>query len=373
VREPWDSFRAVFYKEWLHIRRDRMTLMFTLMMPMMQMMIYGWMDTNVRHIPTVYCDESHSTESRRFLDELRATGTFDLSPVSTPGLARAAVVSSRAKVAVEIPPDFHDRMLREENAQVLVLVDGSESTVASTAVGAASGVALSESVKRLATHAASGGGGQIEARPVVLFNPDSRTANYLIPGLVAVLLQMITSVLTAIAIVRERERGTLEQLLVTPVETAGLMLGKIAPYMVVGFTELTGILAVMHFVFGVPIHGSLVFLYAMALVYIFALLSIGLYVSIGAQTQQQAQGTIQMFFLPSMFLSGYIFPLASLPWPLRILGQCFPVTHFIEIMRGVVLRGAGPLELWRSCLALVLIAVGLIVASVRRFQKMSLL
>lgn len=367
----WDSFRAVFYKEWLHIRRDRMTLIMTLMMPMIQMMVYGWMDTNVRHIPTVVCDESHSTSSRLFLDQLRATGTFDLTPVTTPGLARSAVVASRAKVAIEIPPDFHDRMLRKETAQVLVLVDGSESTVASTAVGAASGVALSESVRRLATRAGPAGG-QVEARPVVLFNPDSRTANYLIPGLVAVLLQMITSVLTAIAIVRERERGTLEQLLVTPVETAGLMLGKVAPYMVVGFAELSGILTVMHFVFRVPIHGSLVFLYVMALIYIFALLSIGLYVSIGAKTQQQAQGTIQMFFLPSMFLSGYIFPLASLPWPLRILGQLFPVTHFIEIMRGVVLRGAGPLELWRSCLALVVISVSLIVASVRRFQKISL-
>ncbi len=128
----------------------------------------------------------------------------------------------------------------------------------------------------------------------------------------------------------------------------------------------------MHFVFEVPIHGSLVFLYFMALIYVFALLSIGLYVSIGAKTQQQAQGTIQMLFLPSMFLSGYIFPLPSLPWPLRMLGQIFPVTHFIEIMRGVVLRGAGPLDLWRSCLALVLISVGLIVASVRRFQKISL-
>src|SRR5271163_1061077 len=195
----WDSFRAVFYKEWLHIRRDRTTLLMTLMIPMIQMMVYGWMDTNVRHIPTVYCDESHSTESRRFLDELRATGTFDLSPISTPNQARAAVVSSRAKVAVEIPPDFHDKMLRGENAQVLVLVDGSESTTAATAVGAAGGVALSETVRRLAQK--SGGGGQIEARPVVLFNPDSKTANYLIPGLVAVLLQMITSVLTAIAIV----------------------------------------------------------------------------------------------------------------------------------------------------------------------------
>jgi ABC-2 type transport system permease protein len=150
------------------------------------------------------------------------------------------------------------------------------------------------------------------------------------------------------------------------------MLGKVAPYLVVGLAEISLILSVMHFVFGVPIHGSLVFLYGMALVYIFACLAIGLFVSIGAQTQQQAQGSIQMFFLPSIFLSGYIFPSSSLPVPLRILGQCFPVTHFIEIMRGVVLRGAGPAALWRPCAALFAICVLLIYASARRFERVSL-
>lgn len=367
----WASFRAIFYKEWLHIRRDRMTLVMMLVMPMIQMMMYGWMDTNVRHIPTVVCDESRSTESRRLVDQLRATGSFDLTYVLSPGAARSAVRSARARVAVEIPPDYHDHLLRGEGAQVLVLIDGSESTVAATAMGAASGVALSESLARVAARSA-GRAGQIEARPVVLFNPDSRSANYLIPGLVAVLLQMVTSVLTAIAIVRERERGTLEQLLVTPIDPVGLMLGKVAPYLVVGLAEISLILLVMRVLFAVPIHGNLVFLYAMALLHIFACLSIGLYVSIGAQTQQQAQSTIQLFFLPSIFLSGYIFPLASLPLPLRMLGQLFPVTHFVEIMRGVVLRGAGPAELWRSCLALLGIAVGLIALSVRRFRTVSL-
>lgn len=366
----WASFRAVFYKEWLHIRRDRMTLVMTLMMPMIQLMMYGWMDTNVRHIPTVVSDASHSVESRRLIDELRATGSFDIEYVLSPNASRAAVLSSRAKVAIQIPANYHDRIARGETAQVLVLVDGSESSVAATAVSAASGVTLSDSVRRLAR--SGGGGAQIEARPIVLFNPDSRSANYLIPGLVAVLLQMITSMLTAIAIVRERERGTLEQLLVTPVEPVGLMLGKVAPYLVVGLAEITLILTAMRFMFGVPIHGNLLFLYAMALVYIFACLSIGLYISIGAQTQQQAQGAIQMFFLPSIFLSGYIFPLASLPTPLRYLGQLFPVTHFIEIMRGVVLRGAGPLELVRPSLALIAISIALIAASVRRFKSVSL-
>lgn len=367
----WPSFRAVFYKEWLHIRRDRMTLVLALFMPMIQMFLYGALDTNVRHIPTVVCDESRSVESRLFIDQLQATRSFDVQYVLSPAAARTAVLSGRAKVAVQIPPDYHDRLARAESAQVLVLIDGSESTVASTALGAASGIAFSNSVQQLAAHAA-GRVGQIEARSIVLFNPDSRSANYLIPGLVAVLLQMVTTMLTAIAIVRERDRGTLEQLLVTPVEPVGLMLGKVAPYMFVGFAEVTLILTVMRFVFGVPIHGNLVFLYAMALVNIFACLSLGLYISIGAKTQQQAQGTIQMLFLPSIFLSGYIFPAASLPWPLRTLGLIFPVTHFIEIMRGVVLRGAGPLELWRPCAALITICVLLIAASVRRFKTVSL-
>ncbi len=307
VRAMWDSFRAVFYKEWLHIRRDRTTLMMTLMIPMIQMMVYGWMDTNVRHIPTVYCDESRSTESRRFLDELRATGTFDLDPGQhpRPGAHRRHLLPRQGRRGDPAGlPRPHAAQRERAGAG------------AGGRLGVHRGVHRGRRGRRrgaLGVGAPAGGprargGGQIEARPVVLFNPDSRTANYLIPGLVAVLLQMITSVLTAIAIVRERERGTLEQLLVTPVETAGLMLGKVAPYMVVGFAELTGILTVMHFVFEVPIHGSLVFLYVMALVYVFALLSIGLYVSIGAQTQQQAQGTIQMFFLPSMFLSGLHLP-----------------------------------------------------------------
>ena len=318
-------------------------------------------------------DASHSIESRRLVDEMRTTGTFDVYYVLSPAEARAAVLSSRAQVAIQIPADYHDRLARGESAQILVLVDGSESSVAATAVATASGVTLSESVRRLSARTGSGArGAQIEARPIVLFNPDSRSPNYLIPALVAVLLQMVTSLLTAIAIVKERERGTLEQLLVTPIDPVGLMLGKVSPYLAVGFAELTLVLLLMRFVFGVPIHGSIVFLYVMALVYIFACLSIGLYISIGAKTQQEAQGMVQAFFLPSMFLSGYIFPLPSLPLPLRYLGQIFPVTHFIAIMRGVVLRGAGPISLWRSCVALVVISALLIAASVRKFKRSQL-
>lgn len=368
------SFRAVFYKELMHIRRERALLFFTMFMPLMQMCVYGWLDTNVRHIPAVVCDESRSTQSRRFVDELRATGSFDVvSYVLSPAQARNAVISARAKVAFEIPADYHDRITRGDGARVLVLIDGSESTTAATALGAANGVALTDSFQIVnARVGGRGGGNPIEARPVILFNPDSRSANYLIPGLIAILLSMVTSILTAVAIVRERERGTLEQLLVSPIDPAGLMLGKVAPYLFVGLGEMTTILLAMRFIFQVPIHGNLLFLYAVSLVYIFALLAIGLYVSIGAQTQQAAQQSVQMLMLPSMFLSGYIFPIPSLPLPLRVLSQVFPATHMVEIMRGVVLRGAGPAQLWRPCASLALISVVLIGMSIRRFKTMSL-
>ncbi|MDP8998939.1 MAG: ABC transporter permease, partial [Myxococcota bacterium] len=208
--------------------------------------------------------------------------------------------------------------------------------------------------------------------PIILFNPDGRTANFIIPGLIAILLQIVAIVLTAISIVREREKGTLEQLLVTPIHPLGLMLGKLAPYLFVGLAQVAIILFAMRFGFGVPIRGSLVFLFVMALVYLFALLSIGLAISTRAQTQAQAQQMAQMFLLPSIFLSGYIFPVAGLPFALRWIGRLMPATHMIEIMRGIVLRDAGPVQLWPNVAALVLISVSMVALAVRSFRKRAL-
>ena len=209
-------------------------------------------------------------------------------------------------------------------------------------------------------------------QPIILFNPDGRTANFIIPGLIAILLQIIAIVLTAVSIVREREKGTLEQLLVTPIHPLGLMLGKLAPYLVIGVIEMAFILFAMRFGFSVPIRGNLLFLFAMALVYLFALLSMGLFISTRATTQSQAQQMAQMFLLPSIFLSGYIFPTSGLPWPLWIIGRLLPATHMIEIMRGVVLRDAGPAELLPNVLALAAISVVMVGLSVRRFQKVAI-
>jgi ABC-2 type transport system permease protein len=182
-------------------------------------------------------------------------------------------------------------------------------------------------------------------------------------------LQIVALILSSVSIVRERERGTLEQLMVTPINSLGLMLGKLFPYLVFGLVEMTIILAAMRFGFSVPIRGSLFFLYGMSLIYLFALLSLGLLISTMAQTQLDAQQRSQMLLLPSIFLSGYIFPAEGLPWALRYLGKLFPATHMVAIMRGIVLRAAGPLELLPNVLALVAISVICVAVSARRFKK----
>jgi ABC-2 type transport system permease protein len=294
---------------------------------------------------------------------------------SDPHAAREDITAGRARVGVVIPPDFHDKRARGEQAKLLVLIDGSDGNVSAQALASVNGVASSENLHTIEERLKVGVTAPDDAlsvQPIILFNPEGRTANYIIPGLIAILLQIVAIVLTAISIVREREKGTLEQLLVTPIDPLGLMLGKLAPYLFVGLVEMALILFAMRFGFQVPIQGDLVFLFAMALVYLFALLSIGLAISTRAQTQAQAQQMAQMFLLPSIFLSGYIFPTPGLPLVLRWIGRFLPATHMIEIVRGVVLRGAGPRQLWPNVAALAAISVAMVTLSVRNFKKRAL-
>jgi ABC transporter DrrB family efflux protein len=372
----WSSFVAVMQKEFVHLRRDRGALVMVFVLPLVQLTLYGAIDQTVKDLPTVIVDHDRSRYSRELEDELRATKTFKVTLVtSSSEEARSAIAAGRVRVGVEIPPDFHDRRARGNGANILALIDGSDSTVSAQALAAINGIALTKNLAAAEVPGTSGGDNRdpvLVAHPVILFNPSGRTANYIIPGLVAVILQLVGIVQTAIAIVREREKGTLEQLLVTPIDPLGLMMGKVIPYLFVGVSEVMMILTVMRFVFGVPIRGNIVFLFVMCIIYLFALLSLGLYISTVAKTQQAAQGIAQLFFLPAIFLSGYIFPAAGLPWPLYWLGRLMPVTHMIEIMRGVVLREATPLELLPSVLALMAMSLVLMTLTVRRFRKVSL-
>jgi ABC-2 type transport system permease protein len=363
------SFIAIFTKEFVHIRRDRATLTMALAIPVFQLTLFGFIDQTVSNLPTVVVDQE-------LVDKLRATRTFTITHVTTdPRAARDDIIAGRARVGVILPPDFHDLRARGDEAKLLVLIDGSDANVSAQALASVNGVASAESLEAITEKIQVGvtpPTNALSVQPIVLFNPDGRTANYIIPGLVAILLQIVAIVLTAISIVREREKGTLEQLLVTPIDPLGLMLGKLAPYLFVGLLEMAMILLAMRFGFGVPIRGNLVFLFVMALVYLFALLSIGLAISTRAQTQAQAQQMAQMFLLPSIFLSGYIFPAPGLPFVLRWIGRLMPATHMIEIMRGVVLRGAGPAQLWPNVAALVAISVAMVALSVRNFRRRAL-
>jgi drug efflux transport system permease protein len=370
----WASFVAIFRKEFLHITRDRGTLVIALSIPIFQLVLFGFIDQTVTNVPTVVVDQDGTAEARLLMDKLRATHTFAIRRITRdPRDARGEITAGRAKVGVVIPPDYHDRRARNDGAKILVLIDGSDSNVSAQTLAAVNGVASDTSLRAL-TETVPGAAAPppaLSVQPIILFNPDGRTANFIIPGLVAILLQLVAMVLTAVSIVRERERGTLEQLLVTPIHPLGLMLGKLVPYLFIGFGEMGMILSAMRFFFDVPISGSLLFLFAMALVYLFALLSMGLFISTRSQTQAQAQQMAQFFLLPSIFLSGYIFPVAGLPFVLKWLGRMLPATHMVEIMRGVVLRDAGPLELLPNVLALLAISAVMVTLSVRSFRKVA--
>ena len=364
-----NGFRAVLRKEAKQMIRDRGTLQFALMVPALQLVLFGLIDTNVRHVPTVVFDQSRTQESRLLVTEIVNTGLFDVvESVSSRADLRERIVAGRASVGVEIPPDYGRRRLAARPADVLVLIDGSDSSISSQTLAAANGVALARSLEEL------GAGDNMERlsirlHPVLLFNPDSRSANLLIPGLVAILLTFSGTLLAAFAIVREKERGTLEQLMVTPASPIAVVFGKLIPYLVLAYIQLVFVLLLMVFVFRVPIHGSVPLLFLLSIVYLFALLSLGLLVSSWSKTQMEAIQRTQMFLLPSIMLSGYIFPLSSLPGPLRWIAQLLPATHFIKISRGIIIRGAGFWDLWPSVAALMGLAALLVAGSTRAFRK----
>jgi ABC-2 type transport system permease protein len=363
------GFWAVLKKEGLQMARDTATLRFALMVPIFQLVLFGLIDTNVRHVPTAVFDQSRTADSRDLVADFVNTSYFDVVGfVPSREALRQEIVAGHASVGIEIPPDFARRRLYGQPGTFLVLIDGSDSSISAQALGAANGLALSRSIDEL---------GQrsglrtlpIEARPQLLFNPDSRSANLLIPGLIAILLTFSGTLLSAYAIVRERERGTLEQLMVTPASPLAVVLGKLLPYLVLAFLQLLLVLLLMTFVFKVPIHGSIPLLLGLSTIYLFALLSLGLLVSSRAKTQMEATQIAQMVLLPSIMLSGYIFPLSSLPTPLRWLSQILPATHFIAISRGIVIRGATFTDLWHEVAALLAIATVLVLGSARAFKK----
>ena len=363
-----NGFVAIFRKELTQMMRDRTTLLFSIMVPTLELILFGVIDMNARNIPTVVFDQSRTQESRRLQEQFEATSYLQIiDHVGSRAELQHSIVSGRAQIAIEIPPDYARDLVAGREATVMVLIDGSDSTVANQALAAANGVVLRNGVQKMIEK--TGKGLPVDARPVMLFNPDMRSANLLIPGLIAILLTFSGTILSAFAIVKERERGTLEQLMVTPVSPLAVVLGKILPYLGVAYGTLLIVLLLMRFLFQVPIYGSVALLLVLSSVYLMALLSFGLLISSRAHSQMEAMQMAMGIMLPSILLSGYIFPLASLPAPLRVFAHFLPATHFIQIARGIVIRGASFDDLWKPVLSLIAISIVLIAASARAFKK----
>ena len=365
---PFRGFGAVFYKETLHVRRDFATLFFSLIIPILQMFLLGFaIDTNIRQINTVVYNADGRRESRELLDRLKNSDTFHiLRYVDNDTDLNDAIISGKCRVGVKIPVDYSDKLLHQMSAQVLVLIDGSDSSVAGQAINVTTAIGLDESLRRVL--ASSADVFAVEMRPKILFNPDSRSPNFFLPGLLAVLLLNVTTFLTAFSIVREKERGTLEQLFVTPVRPMGLLLGKLLPYLAIGFFELCMLVFAMRFLFLVPIHGNVLLLAFLSLPYLFVSLSLGILISSKATSQAHAMQLAFLTILPSVFFSGYIFPRETMPKFFFYLSYVVPATYFINITRGIILRGAGWVHLWPDALALFTIGTILLIIAARRFH-----
>lgn len=383
-RATWsmNGLWAMLLKEFSHIRREPATLFFMLVVPVLQTIIFGYaIETEIENIPTVVYDLDGRRQARELVDSFRNTRTFEiLERVYSDESFRRAISSGRAKVGVRIPPDYTERLIRGEQVQVQVLIDGSDSQVATTALNATNLLGIAKS-KQLALGLADSlsfvpardpvgkAAMPVEMRPRLLYNPDLDSSHFFVPGLVGIIMQLVTLFLTSFAIVRERELGTLEQLFVTPVSRLGLLLGKLIPYAIVGFLEMLIVLSVMVAVFSVPIHGNLGLLLGLSTLFLVCALGLGLLVSTLARTQLQAMQFAFLLMLPSVLLSGFMFPRNEMPAPIYLLSFAIPVTYFIEILRGVVLRGADFVDLIPQVLGLSACSAVILILSVRRFRK----
>lgn len=366
---PFYGFASIARKETIHLRRDPATLVFALLIPLFELTLFGYaVNFDVRHVATVVVDLDRSRESRAYVDRLRNTQYLDVKGyLASPDLAESALRRGTARVAVVIPPDFSRRVRPGDTATVRVMIDGSDSQVATPARQAF--LSPPSQPARVSGRAPDDAPANVEPRITLLFNPEIRSQVYMIPGLIGVILQIVTVSLTSFSLVREREQGTMEQLMVSPVGRLGLMLGKLTPYAVLAFIEMAAILLAGWLVFDVPVQGSSLLLMALSIPFILAALSLGLLISTAAQNQGQALQLAMLTMLPSILLSGFVFPRETMPGPLYLLSFGIPVTYFLNILRGVVVRGAGLLDLLPDLVGLGIITVILLAAATLRFRK----
>ena len=367
---------SIMRKELIQITRDRRIVIISFIQPIIMLFLLGFAATSdVRNVPTALFDQDHSKAARDLIAAYQAADYFQFDhEVSSIEEIRDLITSGAVKGALIIPPDYGKRLAVGEQAQVEFVIDGADPTIAATALGAAVQIGQSKSTEVLRSQLAARGqtGGlqsAIDVRTQVWYNPDLVSAYFLIPGLVGTILQQLAVMLTAASIVRERERGTIEQLIITPIRSWELIVGKVTPYVGLAFFNVLEVLIIGLVVFKVPMVGDIGLLLGSAMLFLTAVLGIGLFISTVAKTQQEAQMLGMLIQLPSLFLAGIFFPIAAMPPFLQFLSRFIPLRYFNEIVRAIMLKGANLQDVRSQVFALVIFAVVIMGAAMLRFRK----
>lgn len=362
------NIKPICIKEFLHVLRDRRTLGLVVLMPFIQLMIYGYaINMDVKHLATAVYDEDRTFLSRRLTDSFQQSGYFDIRyHVSSAEELYRLLDRGRIKSGLLIPADFAKDILARRSVPVQLLIDGTDANPANVALNASQAVVTAFMHREGLLNVPVS---PVDFRPRLWYNPDLKSSFFMVPGLVGLLLQLIIPMITATAIVREKERGNIEQLLVTPIKPHELMIGKIIPYVIIGLVIATTIIVAARGLFHVPIRGNLISLYMMTFLFLTVCLGFGLLVSSFADNQQQASQIIMFLAAPSILLSGFIFPRETMPTFIYYLGYGIPLTYFLQIIRGIILKGLGLWQMWEHILPLMIMAAAVLWVSIRNFHK----
>ncbi len=364
---------TVARKELLHIVRDRRTLVVMFLIPIVQLFLMGYAaTTDIEHLSTAVFDADRTPQSRALIEAYRSSNYFDIVTyvADTEELGRL-LDRGVVRAGLIIPAGFGSDVAASRQAAISVAIDGSDPNVANVVYAAAQQVGTAHSLRLIEQRMGLSLAQMmpVEVRPRVWYNPEMKSVNFMIPGLIAMILFLLTSMLTALAIVRERERGTIEQLMVTPIRPIELVVGKVAPYVIVAFFNVLEVLAIGVFWFGVQIHGSLLLLLALSVVFLLTSLGIGIFVSSVANTQQEAMLLVWLTLLPSIFLAGFFFPLEAMPGFLQAISYMIPLRYMLIIIRGIILKGVGLDALSGQVVALAIFGAVIMVAAATRFRK----
>lgn len=368
-------FLSIIKKEFIQIKRDKASFGIAIGMPIMMMLLFGYaVATQLENISTVVLDQSRTTESRELVRSFQNTLYFNVKDeVSSMAAVEQSINSGKIHAAIVIPPDYSTSLLNKQRPIIQLIIDGSDPTTARTAfssgvlAGENQGIkVMTELSEKLSQKPAAGG---IDVSTKVLYNPSLRNQNFTIPGLVGLIMQNITVLLTAFALVRERERGTIEQLIVTPIKSSELILGKLVPYVIIGFLDFLFSLALGMLWFNVPVRGSLPLLIFLGAGFVICALAIGILISTVSKTQLQAMQLSVLVILPSVLLSGFVFPREAMPKIIQWIGYLLPLTYFLNILRGIITKGVGMEYLFNDVALLFALGLALLIISMVRFRK----